>query len=184
MTVTTPLPLASLSDADLVARCRQGDHHAWNELVHRYSRYVHAIPRRMFRLADADAEDVFQEVFCRAYLQLPRLRDASALRPWLGQLTRRLCVDHLRAQQRVALTDELPDMPDHDDAVGRMDDRLTVQGALARLPEQSHDILERFFARDQSYGQIGTETGLPAGTIASRISRALSRLHAELAVVY
>src|SRR6266542_6410456 len=91
---------AAISDRELVARCRAGDEQAWAELVERFSRYVYAISVQAFRLSDADAEDVFQEVFARAYEHLDRLRDDSAVRPWLAQLTRRLCIDRLRATAR------------------------------------------------------------------------------------
>ena len=55
-----------LSDAQLVGRCRAGEAAAWNELVERFSRYVYAIAVRAYRLAEHDAEDVFQDVFARA----------------------------------------------------------------------------------------------------------------------
>src|SRR5213594_4959472 len=92
--------VSTLSDSELVARCRSGDQQAWADLVERFSRYVYAISVQAFRLADADAEDVFQEVFARAYEHLDGLRDDAAVRPWLGQLTRRLCIDRLRATAR------------------------------------------------------------------------------------
>src|ERR671938_1487912 len=91
---------AALSDAQLVARCRQGDQAAWNELVERFSRYVYAICIQAFRLAQHDAEDVFQGVFARVYQHLERLRSDEAIRPWIAQLTRRLCIDRLRGAGR------------------------------------------------------------------------------------
>ena len=75
----------------------RGDEAAWNELVERFSRYVYAICTQAFRLAAHDAEDVFQEVFARVYEHLDRLRNDDAIRPWIAQLTRRLCIDRLRA---------------------------------------------------------------------------------------
>ena len=81
---------SSLTDAELVARCRAGDADAWNELVERFSRYVYAIAVEGFRLSEEDAEDVFQDVFTRVYTRLDTLRDDAALRPWIAQLTRRL----------------------------------------------------------------------------------------------
>ena len=78
-------------------RCQAGDQAAWNELVERFSRYVYAICVQGFRLAPHDAEDVFQEVFARVYEHLDRLRATTAIRPWIAQLTRRLCIDRLRA---------------------------------------------------------------------------------------
>ena len=76
------------SDAELVARCRDGDHAAWEALVDRYARYVHAIIVRVYRLGPDDAEDVFQEVFARIFERLGTLRDVDALRPWIAQTTR------------------------------------------------------------------------------------------------
>src|ERR671913_1809675 len=86
-----------LTDAQLVGRCRNGEAAAWNELVERFSRYVYAIAVRAYRLPEHDAEDVFQDVFARAYQRLGQLRDDDAVRPWLAQLTRRACLDRLRA---------------------------------------------------------------------------------------
>src|SRR6266849_10623792 len=89
-----------LTDAQLVARCRAGDQTAWRELVERFSRYVYAISVQGFRLPEHDADDIFQEVFTRAYTHLDRLRDDTALRPWIAQLTRNLCLDRLRDSSR------------------------------------------------------------------------------------
>jgi RNA polymerase sigma-70 factor, ECF subfamily len=72
---------APLADAQLVARCRSGDHEAWRELVERFSRYVYAIAIQAFKLPEHDAEDVFQEVFARAYEHLHKLRNNEAIRP-------------------------------------------------------------------------------------------------------
>ena len=51
-----------------------------------------------------------------------------------------------------------------------------MHDALTALPEHCQEILDRFFARDESYRAIGEALELPAGTIASRISRCLVRL--------
>jgi RNA polymerase sigma factor (sigma-70 family) len=163
------------TDAALVARCRAGDDSAWAQLVERFSRYVYAICSQGFRLSSHDAEDVFQEVFTKAYEKLPRLRNDDAVRPWLAQLTRRLCIDRLREATREAPVEELE--PDGMDAtIDNLDEAMSVREALARIGEPCGDMLDRFFARDQSYRTIGDELGLPAGTIASRISRCLEKL--------
>jgi RNA polymerase sigma factor (sigma-70 family) len=163
------------TDAALVARCRAGDDAAWALLVERFSRYVYAICSQGFRLSRHDAEDVFQDVFARAYEHLGRLRSDDAIRPWLAQLTRRLCIDRLREATREVPVEELE--PDGvDDLIDTLDDALAVREALARIGEPCGDMLDRFFARDQSYRTIGDELDLPAGTIASRISRCLEKL--------
>ena len=175
------MPAVALSDADLVARCRTGDQAAWCDLVERFSRYVYAIGVQAYRLGEHDAEDVFQEVFARVYTQLDTLRDDAAIRPWIGQLTRRLCVDRLRARGReAAVPDEELDRPEVDERLALLDEALTVQEALATLPEHCREILDRFFARDESYHTIGDALGLPAGTIASRIARCLRKLRGVL----
>ena len=168
---------SALTDAELVARCRAGDQQAWNELVERFSRYVYAICVQAFRLAESDAEDVFQEVFARAYQHLDKLRDDAALRPWLAQLTRRLCIDRLRANARERpVSDEELSSAGADETLALLDEALTVHEALAAAPEHCREILDRFFARDESYKTIGEALDLPSGTIASRISRCLARL--------
>jgi RNA polymerase sigma factor (sigma-70 family) len=172
--------MAGGAEDSLLVRCRSGDERAWEELVERYSSYVHAIAVRAYRLPDADAEDVFQEAFLRTWQHLDRIHGDDALRPWLGQVTRRLCLDRLRRVR------ERPD-PDALEASGAVDARLAtieqaidVRAALAGMSEICRDILDRFFALDQSYATIGDELGVPPGTIASRISRCLSRLRERM----
>jgi len=63
-----------------------------------------------------------------------------------------------------------------EDLLSTLDDALDVRSALEALPENCREILDRFFARDESYRTIGEALDLPAGTIASRISRCLERL--------
>jgi RNA polymerase sigma-70 factor (ECF subfamily) len=163
-------------DARLVARCRGGSDDAWRELVTRFSRYVYAICMQGFRLQESDAEDVFQEVFARTYQHLDRLRDDAAIRPWLAQLTRRLCIDHLRTTSRETPSEDDLEPAGLDDQLERFDEALDVHEALGRLGGDCREILDRFFARDESYKTIGGVLDLPPGTIASRISRCLSKL--------
>ena len=168
----------ALTDAELVARCRTGDHEAWRELVERFSRYVYAICVQAFRLPEHDAEDVFQDVFTKVYEHLGKLRDDEAFRPWIGQLTRRTCIDRIRASRETPTEDIEP--PGVDETLATLDEALTVHEAMAELPENCREILDRFFARDESYSTIGEALAIPAGTIASRISRCLEKLKALL----
>jgi RNA polymerase sigma-70 factor (ECF subfamily) len=165
---------AMSGDADLVGRCLAGDRDAWDELVLAYSRYVYAICSQGYRLQGADAEDVFQEVFLRVYDRLGTLRDRAALRPWIAQMTRRACLDRLAAASREDVTDVEP--TDVDDTLAELDEAFAVRGALAELPDDCQEVLDRFFCRDESYRTIGDALAIPSGTIASRISRCLARL--------
>jgi RNA polymerase sigma-70 factor (ECF subfamily) len=168
-----------LTDGELVARCRTGEPEAWNELVERFSRYVYAICVQAFKLSEHDAEDVFQEVFTRAYEHLDKLRNDNAIRPWLAQLTRRLCIDRLRLGAHEQPEDVIDPMG-VDETLARLDDAIAVHEALAILPDNCQDILDRFFARDESYRTIGEALDLPSGTIASRISRCLAKLRLQM----
>ncbi len=164
---------AAVTDLELVSRCRAGDSAAWDLLVERFSRLVYAICMRGFRLSEPDTEDVFQEVFAKTFEQLHRLRDDNAIKPWLAQLTRRACIDRLRANRETAVAD-LEDTAV--DELAEIDRALDVRHALEQMPEMCQEILDRFFARDESYRTIGDQLGLPPGTIASRISRCLEKL--------
>jgi RNA polymerase sigma-70 factor (ECF subfamily) len=171
---------ASLSDAQLVARCRTGDETAWSELVTRFSRYVYAIATQGFGLRPDDAEDVFQEVFARTFQHLERLRDDEAIRPWIAQLTRRLSIDRIRAGAREQPSAEELELPGAEETLDRLDEALTIRESLADLSETCQEILDRFFARDESYQTIGDALEIPSGTIASRISRCLAKLREVL----
>jgi len=175
-----PRPAAERSDAELVASCRAGDDRAWAELVERYSRYVYAISVQGFRLSPHDAEDVFQDTFARIYDRLDGLRDDEAFRPWLAQLTRRICLDRLRESGRTEPFEETAQLEDAADALERIDEALVVRDALGGLSVNCREILDRFFARDESYRTIGAALDLPPGTIASRISRCLGSLRERL----
>jgi RNA polymerase sigma factor (sigma-70 family) len=161
-------------DAQLVALCLAGDQAAWNELVERYSRYVYAIASQGYRLRGHDAEDAFQEVFLRVYDRLGSLRNPDALRPWIAQLTRRVCLDRLAAAGR----EEPAELEAAEVArtLDELDEAFAVREALDELSDECREVLDRFFCRDESYRTIGEELGIPSGTIASRISRCLGKL--------
>jgi RNA polymerase sigma factor (sigma-70 family) len=169
---------SNLTDAELVARCRAGDEAAWAELVERFSRYVYAIAVQGYRLSESDAEDVFQEVFARTYERLDALRDDSAVRPWLAQLTRNLCVDKLRDKARVEPTEDIEGGAD--ETLAELDLALTVREALTAVGEPCADLLDRFFCQDESYKTISETLEIPSGTIASRISRCLVKLRGQI----
>ena len=147
------------ADAQLVERCLAGDQAAWNELVEIYSRYVYAI---------------VSKVFLRIYDRLGTLRNPEALRPWIAQLTRRVCLDRLAASGREEPAEV--EATETERTVEELDDAFSVREALAELSEECQEVLDRFFCRDESYRTIGDELGIPSGTIASRISRCLGRL--------
>jgi RNA polymerase sigma factor (sigma-70 family) len=167
-------------DATLVRRCRRGDEAAWTALVERFADYVYAILTRGFGLDATGAEDVFQEVFTRAFRRLNTLDDDCAIRPWIAQLARRAAIDRLRGTRTEADVQTIPEIGAGDPAFELTEQAVTMQRALAELPDTYGEVIERFFIRDQSYHTIGCELGLPLGTVASRISRGLTMLRVML----
>jgi RNA polymerase sigma-70 factor, ECF subfamily len=168
---------------DLVARCRRGDPEAWPEFVRRFAPYVHTIAAHGYRLSEQDAQDVFQEVFLRAWTRLDSLRDDAAVQPWLGQLTRRLAIDRLRSRSRETIRDDMDDLRHvpTEDPLEALEQALTVREAIDSLPEIHRDIVDRFFVEGQSYATIAADLGVPEGTVSSRICRAVDRLRLQLA---
>jgi RNA polymerase sigma factor (sigma-70 family) len=138
---------------------------------------VYAICIQGYRLREHDAEDVFQEVFTRVYERLDSLRNDAAVRPWIAQLTRRLCLDKLTQVSREEPVEE-PNV--QNEVLDDVDEAFAVREALQELSEPCREVLDRFFARDESYRNIGDALDIPAGTIASRISRCLVKLRTEL----
>ncbi len=172
----------NLTDAELVQRCRRGDAGG----VERARRALLALRLRDLRPGvppqrEQDAEDVFQEVFTRVYARLDSLRDDAAVRPWIAQLTRRVCLDRLAAAgAREQPVEEFAGGGPGGDEFERVDEAFAVREALAGLSEPCQEILDRFFCPRRELPTIGEELELPAGTIASRISRCLRRLRDEL----
>jgi RNA polymerase sigma factor (sigma-70 family) len=165
-----------VTDAELIARCRAGDQTAWEALVRRHSGLVVAVVRGGFRLSPADAEDVFQEVFTRLYVRLGTIREGQAVRAWIAQVARNAALDQIRRSGREVVTGDPLDESAFDEPLRGVEEALSIRAAMAQLPAHQQEILDRFFARDESYDTIGAELGIPPGTIASRISRALAAL--------
>ncbi len=180
--MTTAQAVPGPSDSELVQACRRHDERAWAMLVERFSRYVYAIAIKAYRLSEHDADEVFQEVFARTYEHLDRLRSDEAIRPWIGQLTRRLAIDRLRAARREQLGEEALQRVEGqaDEAIAHVELAVAVHAAMATLPENCQEILDRFFARGESYHEIAGALDIPMGTIASRISRCLVKLRRQL----
>ena len=106
--------MVELSDAELVTRTRAGDSDAYRELVARYQGHVYGLA---YSIVDnwADAQDMAQEAFIRAYCNLDQLRDAGRFAAWLRRVTFALTLDWLKAF-RPGLFEQL-DSPDDLDSL-------------------------------------------------------------------
>lgn len=170
-------------DAVLVRACLNGNEAAWQKLVERYGPLVYSIPRRL-GLSEADAEDVFQNVFLVAFQRLGSLRNYTSLCAWLIKITHRECMHFFKRTPNYAeLADEILDaaalIPDE---VELWEKRALVREALARLDPRSRTLLQALFFEvvTPSYEEIAERLGVALGAIGPTRARSLKKLEAIL----
>lgn len=131
-------------------------------------------------LGDRDRmDDVLQEAYARAFRALPRFRGRSGLATWLYRIVYNTCIDELRrsgARKEVSLEEWR-------ERGGRRDDveqRLDLEAALASLSPELRAVVLLVDADELSYDEAAEILGIPAGTVASRLSRARDALRGAL----
>jgi RNA polymerase sigma-70 factor (ECF subfamily) len=143
-----------------------------------------ALYRYAYRLCGcaADAEDLTQEAFCKAQLNLTQLREPDRAKAWLFSILRNAYLHRLRADrnQRCVSLDGVGDLaeplPDPLPAV----DPERLQQALDELPEVFRTPVILFYFEDFSYRDIAGQMDLPLGTVMSRLARAKAHLRERL----
>lgn len=163
-----------------------GDGTALADLYDRHGRSVYALASRI--LGDpAEAEDLTQDVFTLAWKNATRYDPArGAVAAWLLVTTRTRAIDRIRARrsrpQRGSDDDgrkmaAIPDgSPSVDVIVATSQDAARVRGALADLPVDQRDALDLAYFQGLSHSEIAERTGIPLGTIKTRIRSGLQRL--------
>jgi RNA polymerase sigma factor (sigma-70 family) len=134
-----------------------------------------------------DAEDVVQDAYVRALTFFSGFRGEDG-RAWLLAITRNVCYDWLRQRRRHAEmlgpADELDFAadtgPDPEAEQLRQADRQMVTDGISSLPVEYREVLVLRELEDLSYKQIASVTGMPMGTVMSRLARARKRLEAGL----
>ena len=170
--------MAQFDDAQLVARCLDGDRDAWTALVERYARLVWSIARK-HGLSDADAEDMHQTTFASLIHHLGSLRDHARLSSWLITTAKRECW-RLRKQATVQTNDvadlELEMEPDAD--YERLERQQLVREGMERLSARCRELLTALFAAvgEPSYPELAKQFGMPVGSIGPTRARCLSKL--------
>ena len=127
-------------------------------------------------LAEECAQEVMVTVWHKAHLFDPTRASAST---WIFTIARNKKIDALRKQLRPT-PDDLgwgPEHePDQEEMVGLQQETEKLGEAIANLPEKQRVLVERAYFEEMSHNEIAEETGLPLGTIKSRIRLALERL--------
>ena len=172
------------AQAELLARLRRRDEHAFRELVALHQAVVRAYALGI--LGDAhEAEDAAQECFLRAYRRLGAFRGDASLRTWLLRICRNHCLDRLRARPSVQLLELREDLAEDtaDSTVAGAAlrvDRERYVTALASLPEAQQQAVVLRELRGMSYEEVAEALGVPVGTVRSRLNTARAHLRRAL----
>jgi RNA polymerase sigma-70 factor (ECF subfamily) len=172
-----------VSDTALATLACAGDVEALAGLVERLRPSLYAAAIGYLRNRD-DALDVVQETAVVALTRLPSLRDPAAAPGWLHAVLRNLCLMRLRRPDRevplgpVAATFAAADSADRpDELLDRHAQRDWLWATLDTLaPEDRLTVMLRYFTRCRSYQAIAAVTGVPVGTVRSRLHRSRSQL--------
>jgi RNA polymerase sigma-70 factor (ECF subfamily) len=169
-----------VTETDLISRARRGDTAAWEALTRLHQEPVFRFAYLL--LGDADeAEDVVQDTFIRAFYALRRFDDARPLRPWLMSIAANQSRNRRRAlgRQLAAMMRWGRQQPSSYPLPIRDDSQL-LWAAIRRLkPQFQAPIYLRFFL-GMSEAEMGETLGVAAGTVKSRLHRALEALRAVI----
>lgn len=186
------------TDLSLVQRAQRGDRGAFNALVVKYQHKVLKLVMRYVRNA-AEAEDVAQEAFIKAYRALPRFRGDSAFYTWIYRIAINTAKNALAARARSPFEFELDraDGEEPREVQARMKDtatpealalteeiRSTVNAAMEKLPEDLRTAIMLRELEGLSYEEIAESMACPVGTVRSRIFRAREAIDARLREVF
>ena len=184
---TVRVSTACVSDADLVARARQGDSAAFGELVDRHRTAVYRAARAALG-SHEDAEDAAQDAFVVAYERLASFRGEASFKTWMLTIAwhqainrrrslvrwwRRLAEPSHRTDDDMLVEFEIASGAPSPEQTAASDElRRAVVAAIRTLPPKLRDTLLLAQAGELSYEEIGVMTNVPVGTIKWRVSEA------------
>ena len=173
-------------DGDLLARLRRGEPRAFEDLVIRYQHAVYGVALRMLGTR-AEAEDVAQEAFLRAYRAVAGFRGEAKLSTWLYAIASRLCLNRLASadRRRTRHGDDLlagvaDGAPDPVDTVDARERDAALHRAIAELSDERRMVVVLADLEGLSYEEIAEALTLPVGTVRSRLHRARMELRERL----
>lgn len=177
-------------DAVLVHDCQAGNVEAFAELVARYRDGIYGFVRHMVG-HEADAQDLAQEAFVRAYAALGRFRRGAPFEPWIYTIAANLCRSHLRQAKRRPLSLDVADAADRLEAppgtnpalaAEQRDDCRRVRAAIHLLPAEQRAVIVLRHLHGRSYQQIAVLLKLPVSTVEHRLRAARKVLRETLRV--
>ena len=153
--------LPSVSDEELARQTQAGSPAAFERLVYRYEKRVHAFISQFCRNA-TDARELTQDTFVKAFQKMDQFDSRRSFAAWLFTIARRNCIDRHRAAPAVA-DDPLPDQPDDNDPselIARREEEQNLwQLARERLGKNQFQALWLHYAEDMDVAQIAQVLG-------------------------
>jgi RNA polymerase sigma-70 factor (ECF subfamily) len=189
---------ADASDLSLVRRVQRGDKGAFDALVLKYQHKLVKLVMRYVRNA-AEAEDIAQEAFIKAYRALPQFRGDSAFYTWLYRIAINTAKNAVVSRDRSPIEYDLDRNSGEEsyDMQARMKDaetpeglvltdeiRATVNAAIEALPEDLRTAIVLRELEGLSYEEIAAAMDCPVGTVRSRIFRAREAIDRRLREVF
>ena len=175
------------SDIQLIQNTLDGDDTAFNTLVERYQKSIHALAWR--KTGDFHyAEEITQDTFLRAYQNLSTLRNPNLFAGWLYVIANRLCINWLKKQKPPMQSLEGMSVKqveklsyEHHESEQREADATEnryerVKNLLAKLPESERTVMTLYYLGEMTTREIGNFLGVSVNTITSRLQRARRRL--------
>lgn len=185
-----PAPMESPTPAGderhLLSRCRAGDTRAFSVLVDRYRDRAYGLALRMVR-SPADAEEVAQDAFVRAWRSLADFRGDSSFGTWLYRIVWRRAVDRAAVlRTRTGKETALDDVPEVGRTAAARDSSASYRGDTAewnRLTEGLSDaqraVVTLFYYEDMALKDVARALDMPEGTVKTHLSRARAALRAR-----
>jgi len=172
------------SNARLVEECLNGNEQAWHLLVDRYKGLIYSIPIR-YGTPPQDAADIFQAVCLDLFNELPRLRDADALRGWLIRVTAHKCYHWKRGADPVEGLDEEKQASNGQmasDVLAGVEREQMIRESIQGLPPRCREMIELLFFHQPPlpYKEVAARLNLAIGSIGFIRGRCLKRLKSVL----
>ncbi|MDQ2866074.1 MAG: sigma-70 family RNA polymerase sigma factor [Candidatus Eremiobacteraeota bacterium] len=171
----------SLNAEELVAQVRARDADAFEALYDAYHRLVYGVAVRMLNDIAA-AEDLTQAVFLKVW-STPELFRGGNFAAWIIRVTRNRALDVLRSRSVRAeseLPESLPESDSIEDVAFASIDAERLRGALKKLPSEQREPIELGFFSGVTHEEIARQSGIPLGTIKTRIRAGLRKLRTTL----
>lgn len=172
-------------ESRLIERCRRGDQQAFSEIVRRYKNRIVSTVFGMLGRCDA-ADDIGQEVFISFFRSINSFRGESSLGTYLTRIAINLSLNEIKRRKLksflsfdVMLENGL-DIIDTGSNACFTEDREIIQNAIQKLSAKYRAVLVLRIIEDYSTEETAKILDLPAGTVLSRLARALEKLRKEL----